>query len=434
MPLPGLSRLVGDRPNEAWLLSGFGVFLRLVRFNWIQPRSYHAAFGLRFKAGDNLLRLLSDSENRLEKLSQIVEQPVQAAWSLRSWLPFQPGSVDVNHLLDALRFCPSCLRLGLHSHITQLPWIVHCPWHGDRLRSDCRVCGDALRTLVGPDQLLLQCTCGHDPINVNAAVQVRAWPNRARQSCIRTVWDSTQGERSSCALVGPTESIPKQALISLVKPPTGGHQRTAQDCEASAREVDRPWSTNDDPLAVVERFDQLRSPRPTVVDLPWSIAQRFRRIADAVVLQLPPGTLTSREREILQGGLTNGKIMGKCRIDVSILTLPRFAVGNAWYVDVSAISKRVVGVAYWLVQRAWKSETVGALRTREEAMLIVKAAIVLLERGYAEGIRAVLAKYVPTSLGRSYATHVSDAWALVREDAEGRIRSVRITWTRRPTD
>lgn len=49
-------------------------------------------------------------------------------------------------LLGDLRHCLSCLRRGHHSALFQLPHVVACPIHAERLRSGCPHCGKPLAT------------------------------------------------------------------------------------------------------------------------------------------------------------------------------------------------------------------------------------------------------------------------------------------------
>lgn len=44
-----------------------------------------------------------------------------------------------------LRYCPSCLGLGMHFEFAQLEFIDYCPRHKKRLISYCKACGDRIR-------------------------------------------------------------------------------------------------------------------------------------------------------------------------------------------------------------------------------------------------------------------------------------------------
>ena len=421
------SRLVGDRPDAQWLLSGFGVFLRLVRLNCIAPASYYAALGYRFKVGDNLLFLLGTQGARLERLAGLVESQARPEWACANWLPFKGRDSIAKSLLGRMRYCPSCLRVGVHTHAAQQPWIERCPVHGDKHLDACRFCGRRLPIIAGRGRLLLQCECGHDPIDAKLAVQTRKWSGRARHEGAAEVWAWTQGQRLENTLVGPDEDPTPATLQALVNLPLHLERCAPRNNRTKARLYDSPRQGLEDPASLIERLTQFSSARPTTVALPPSIASRFRQVARAVGRRLPPGTLTARETHALVG-VTQGKPSKFRDAEIAIFSLPCFAVSDCWYLDASAIPKTVCRVAETLAQQCWASPFDPVIRDNVGAGIVLRACFSILEQGYAQGIRATFLKHVPAELLATYIARLYAPWAVIYRNRARTVRSVKICW------
>jgi hypothetical protein len=73
-----------------------------------------------------------------------IEEPL---WTRARGADLVVGS-PVQVLVGDLRYCPSCLSLGNHSVLFQLPQVAHCPIHSEALRMGCPHCGKSISTTV----------------------------------------------------------------------------------------------------------------------------------------------------------------------------------------------------------------------------------------------------------------------------------------------
>jgi len=65
----------------------------------------------------------------------------QTSWQHARGAGFLSGRPGKRVFVGELRYCRSCLSMGNHSTLFQLPQVVHCPIHAERLRIRCPLCG-----------------------------------------------------------------------------------------------------------------------------------------------------------------------------------------------------------------------------------------------------------------------------------------------------
>lgn len=72
-----------------------------------------------------------------------------ADWNRVSYAEFEVRGRSRSHVfVNELRYCPTCLVLGNHSTLFQLPRVAICPIHRQALRTGCYHCGKAIPTTL----------------------------------------------------------------------------------------------------------------------------------------------------------------------------------------------------------------------------------------------------------------------------------------------
>jgi hypothetical protein len=128
-----------------------------------------------------------------------------ASWQSARGADFLAGRPGKRVFVGELRYCRSCLSMGNHSTLFQLPQVVHCPIHEERLRIGCP-------------------HCGH-PIACNALALARN--HLYCGTCNRNV----ATERRRAALGGPIGHPPAERFLALRRVlserPRAGESRSA---------------------------------------------------------------------------------------------------------------------------------------------------------------------------------------------------------------
>jgi hypothetical protein len=430
MPAERHSRLVGDQIDPTWRLSGFGIFARLVRLNWLQPQDYFAAFGMRLKRADDLSRVLTFSAAYSQRLAASVRMSVPESWDIANWFPFQIEDARYDDPW-VFRYCPSCLGAGFHSHLTQQPWMARCPWHGDALRTTCRVCSSPMNTSGADGRLLLQCHCGYDIFNSRAAVSTRWWNRTKASEQMEEYWTWAQRERQFTTLIGPqiSRSFPKLADVAQLPRSLEqfGYDGRSGSSAHSWSATRKPRFTVFDPMADLMRFHPLASARPTVVELPQSLAPKFQRIASAMAAQLPPGALTEKEQAAFFGASSTSKPVPR-RTELALTRLPCLTVGERNYLDATSLTKVATGIAY---RTAVYLETSGSTADKASLgahQLVLLTVAAILARAYAEGILKVFERWVPDFCNSVLRPRLTEPWVVLSRNAEGSLMKTRILW------
>lgn len=430
-------RMVGDRPEPVPAQSAFGWVVRLARLNQFSPGDFHRMLGIRVARADDLSRTLALSMRRQDALAEALGIARPDCWSLGAWHPFEgaPAGFEISEF----RYCLGCIRVGYHTLLHQMPWIGHCPWHGVRLRSGCPRCGGALAVSSAVGRKLLSCVCGCDLVNESAAAQLAA-PLPGAALALEQYFSWASAERRVCRLVGSSDvPLGGQLLGLLVQPPFGGANSSVRAAEPVSpsrryRASGRTGRGNDPRLA------SLKVDCPQLLELPEDWVTPARLVARGLAMKLPAGSLTPVEHAVFLGvsleELGPTESAGR-PTSGTVRCLPPIAVGSRRFLDLSAVHPVVVRVVARLDDGLANSEAppdrtelpdpgMGRAPTRD-----------LMLRGYAEGLRTVLSRYVPKlyELGRDR-PHLSAAWALVRrgDRSEVRVAFARVDAHQAPPD
>jgi hypothetical protein len=418
------SRLVGDRvelPGQ----SPFGYVARLARLNQLSSGDFHRVFQLRVQRSDNLLERLALSRRCQGVVAKTLNFDTPETWNPVVWHPFFGGSPSLG--LEVFRYCIGCIRVGYHCGLHQMPWLASCPWHGIRLRQGCPKCDGAITVSGDTDRKLLTCTCGFDLLNETAAARLSTAPvNAAKTVATYMAW--ARSSRSNRWLVGTHDMpITPEVAIALTELPmfldAVGHppSRVSTHKHHYKRGLPRPSL-----LEGVQRLDELAGDFPKVLELPTFLIEGTRAVARNVAAKLPPGSLTEREQLLFLGtpeaDLSSFAAAGRSTSS-TVEYLPPLPVGPRRVLELSSIHPIVTQTIAKLQSAPCLAQDSGndhvqanLLRRRVEGDLLC--------RGYAEGIRAILSRYVPAlyTMGRDR-PHLTAAWCLIETEPRYAIRA-----------
>ncbi len=164
------------------------------------------------------------------------------------------------------------------------------------------------------------------------------------------------------------------------------------------------------------RLQALSECGPQMLELPEFLVRSMRAVARELAAKLPSGSLTERE-QLLFLGCPDADLSAFAGADRptsgTVRCLPPMAAGPRRFLDLSCIHPMVS-------QAVWALESTEASQTRDPMDVAVRRRVQrdMLCRGYAEGLRAILSRYVPAlhQLGRDR-PHLTAAWLLLRTQA-----------------
>lgn len=407
---------VGNHPELLPGQSAFGWLARLARLNQLRPKDFHHMFGLRLKRSDDLMRFLAMSERAKEVLADSLMHGSFDTWRPRFWFPFEGG--PDNFALESFRYCLGCIRVGYHPMLHQMPWITVCPWHGIRLRSGCPRCGGSITVSGDVERKLLSCGCGLDLFNESAAARLSAPPHGAADTIAQRASEASAA-RKDWLLVGlPNVPLTSAMLAALISP----------DIYRSGR-----WSRRDRKQCHNRSFrealsDKFQTPRswpkelmnscPAALELPETWARSVYAVARNLATKLPDGSLTLQEHILFLGGqiADSSKFSPADRgTSGTVRCLPPMAAGPRRFLDLSSVHPVVVRTMAELARSPGRIKTIGPENAVAAGTSVTqRVAGALLCRGYAEGLRAILSRYVPALYGSPRdRPHLSAAWILV---------------------
>lgn len=412
------SRLVGDRFDLVPRQSAFGCLVRLARLNHLRHRDLNATFGLRLRRADSLPQVLARSRHQLKLAASLGCEP-DDAWRPATWHPFQGGPAGIG--IDALRYCLACIRTGYHCHLHQLPWFDRCPWHGVRLRSGCPRCGGSIADAGSAERPFLTCSCGFDLLDERSAARLAAAPpgaadiidrylTWAHQARDRHVLIGAAGVPFTFAVAAALVRVPRQFAAAC----------NTQDFTSRAVHV-RTYRTNSElPLADgaedERRLAVLSSDCPQLLELPNYLTDSVRAVARETARKLPAGSLTERE-QLLFLGYPGADLAGFRRADRpsfgTVRCLPPMEVGPRRFLELNsvhpAVLRTIAAVALSPLDRSVPHAALPLTRRIQRDLLC---------RGYAEGLRAILSRYIPElhDLPRDR-PHLTAGWALIGTSA-----------------
>lgn len=434
------SRWVGGDFSTIPAASAFGVLVRLVRLNALEPRNLFGSFGLRLPRSDDLSEVMTFSDARKVAFAKAIGfAEVPKEWDLTSWLPFRS---EMPTLRDPwiFRYCPMCLRTGYHTLLHQLPWFNTCPWHACALRTGCFKCGAPVATMA--DWALdanLRCNaCKHDLLETEQAIEgATQEPVRARLFLERYLtWTEAQ-QAKAVLLIPDTPSNSYAALASLVEGQLWTHETSCRVRQTDADDKPVAATAAIDAQESLRRLDVLRQDRPGFLIIPDFMQHSLATVACNLALKLPPHVLTSKEMHLFLSGLgieiPDTFLPANREASGNICLLPLTGVAERHYLNLTCMHpssyRAVIRLIDLVVDNSLTEGCRGQISTREAAVLL-RASQGQLCRGYAEGMRCALSRYVPELFRMARdRPHLTEPWILARFE-DGDLSAVRVV--RRP--
>lgn len=432
--------LVGEETRHDPYASAFGQMARLATVNAFQPGDYFAGFGLRVRRDEDLSHALAFSQARQQALATTLEIGIPVNWSLTTWLPFQLKNATPSEHWE-FRYCPACLHSGFHTLLFQLPWIHRCPWHHQRLRTECMRCDRPMTTTGVSGRSLLECECGHSAVDPIAALLVDAETVSVRNTVLEEYLSWSAVERQRTTLIAPASGHADWRRLSeavqLPEPLRTRAQISVASVPVSidvARAVGVGATFFDE--TALQAMQVLSRDDPGIVELPACISHCFNAAARHVAMALPPASLTDREMSLFSPGLggpdaRNFKPAGR-KSSTELAYIPPQRIGDRHYLHLHTVAPAVVRTAWSVIQEVAGSAHVGNrlpnTRPLQEAVFV---AMRILARGYVEGMRSILARHVPSLLDHGkLRPRYSEPWVWVRRDSSGHRWAIR--WCQEP--
>lgn len=407
-----------------WGSSGFGVLLHLARVNHLDRRYDVArAFGIVGSSEKDISWTLTFDAKQKERFCNAIEHvPMAPAyWGMGAWQPFQAPQIW-SRTQWRLRGCPSCFRSAFHTNLFQCPWVVRCPWHREALIEACRRCGRPLLSGFASAQPLLCCSCGWDPVRVEAALDVKASATGDRRLFFSryTSWVNETFDEWLLLHPEPTQCDMGQALRSLVAtPPALKPWTNAFSTQDAGCHIER-WNfvihENDhvsrlDTRRLAALIDKIES--GGLAPLPWDGLP-----LSAIMVRLMCRVLLHQGGQDLVGAAAEAEI-------ARWLALALPARQDNAHVDPCVLSLAT--------RNALLRQLTGLLQARERGMLWWTAEALhhvcarLVHTAYADGVWRSLQPLVPKDRRAVNATRARLPWMLIQAPASGQ-QNVSIAW------
>lgn len=431
------SPFVGADLTQTPHSSAYGTLARLVRLNCMRPSGIAPLLGIRTQRTQNLAAIMTFSEAKQAKLAAalLLSDP-PASWNLSIWFPFS-ASPSVMSEGWQFRYCPDCLRCGYHAHLHQLPWFGRCPWHGSALSTTCPTCRTEVDTsanwIEGRD---MTCQCGHTLIDTSAAIKGTVTQPVGASAFLDAYLDWAAQERAAVTLAArPRYSTPVTSLRDVVELPRKWHPWAAHVRAPHTR----TWVNTGHPapgaLQVLEDLDTLRRDRPGFLKLSQEHATACAQVAAKLALKLPEATLSDGEMTLFLAGtgIQAPPTFKPARRPFS----PKLASMVPWQTSAGdflnltclhpASYRPIVDVFDAIIGMRTMADFHAQARAGEVDLLL-RCCRDILARGYAEGLRSLLAPHVPALFEmRRDRPHLSQPLLLVRR-TKGTITSIRAIW------
>jgi hypothetical protein len=425
--------------NQAGL-SGFGALLQVARLNHFRAQDLHAAFGLRFQYREDLSQVLVFSPKRKASLITAlgVAPAIATLWAVDPWQPFEGGN-PWPHLPWRLRACASCLRVGYHSNLFQMPWIVRCPWHRERLIERCRRCERPLLEGFRERKALLFCACGHDPVDETAVLRGErpaVVGERQAQIDAYVTWAAsrrTAGDRLLCPEEADAQGA--EALAALLSHGDVTQDRAVATGVHLVARTRRPGPrvTDADYAVMVASAHGLWPDAPGLAGVPRHFDDGLFHIGRNIAARVPEGALSARERKAMALAPVHKPATDLSRYE--LLFLPAQRSQGRVTLDTRVLhqtARRAVANLAWELlcnDPARLSADNGSHR------LLLNAIQQTVGRGYADGLKHVLGRHVPAIFDHPrIRSGPRLPWVLITKQ-QGTAHTVKVAWTmRRPWD
>lgn len=423
-------------------LSGYGLLLRVCRLMALEPRELVSSLGLRLRKDlDLLVQVQRPGRAQMALCTAAGVDPAYARtrWHPESWSPLQTSGV-----LDRpapVRQCPECARHGYHTAAFQLPSIVACPWHGQRLIEACPRCRRPLFPLLNGPEKMGACPCGFDLFDADAAsAQMRRFPSVHARGWLEAYWRWAREQRTTRYLVAPErdcrwrEHYRNQAALPDEPPPEGTALEIEEFNAKGLIEPDRRecWA-----------WCLLGSERPmTFVPLPARVLAMLSEASHEVVRGLPANVQTPLELVTFHGLDANVALRDNVHARPDCFVAPHGPIqGNEMWLNLSAIEPEMLQLCGRLIDHVIaacglepdsQARSLQAARSHALEQIVGRDCLMralegLIRRGYAQGLDAVLRGHCQNSVPSGV-----DWWlpSIEVRARPGHLDYIRITWLR----
>lgn len=442
VPVEGL---VGADIRRLPFLSGFGCLTRLLRLNCCKRNELFMATGMRNDQRRTLLRsTMGDSATQRTLIKTLAITPeIAKHWNEVAWCP---ATVDWNwRELDwRLRICPSCALVGYHCVLYQMPWITTCPWHGDRLITRCKQCQRPLASTLEGERELLRCECGHDAFSRSHALDVpSSFPSHdaARWLGVYLSWCADNATRCSVVTTSAPVEVSLCGFGALVQMPSPLqlHDGTPRPCWPVHIDYFHGWAREDGAADLRPWMEMLKRGIVMLASLPGGLHKPLQQIGIALSTELKRRVLSGAEKRTASSPAV--PLVDKLK-PWPVPASDRAQNGSTWVhlttvlPEALELCTKVIGEidttralgpqspALWLAKidahHRWKSILLAVLQT-------------LIRRGYAWGLRFVMAKQFTTMHSDARIAPQRRVPVLVLTHASSGIIEAAIAWVRPTT-
>lgn len=426
-------------------ISGFGALLHLARLNYFHRSDFFAAFGLHFTKSDDISKLLTFSPKRMKCLADAANLPkkIVELWTVDSWQPFTAKGIWEN-VPWTLRVCASCARFGYHSTLFQMPWVDQCPWHRERLISQCRRCDRPLLTGFIRGNDLLKCVCGIDYVNDYAILTTDVSVESERTAFIHDYHHWSYKRKNESLLIYPEEPDAQglNTLASLIQLPKNLSIRAnaTKPYKVNSTHVEKYSRCRQYQLSNTDYQDYVRLahslwPGDTgTANIPNESVKPIQNISRELTNRLPYDALTVQERKAFQLLDSNEKNLPIIsRYDFLLAPVKTGIQGN--YLDMHILHKTASRV---IANLGWQFLINDPARQFSECgshFLLIKTLYRTLYRSYADGLMHIFGREFPELFSSPHGNSGPKIpWVLVCNDSSGALETI-IAWsTRRPWD
>lgn len=426
-------------------LSGYGLLLRVCRLMALEPRELVSSLDLRLRKDINLLAQVQRPGRA--QMALCTAAGVDPAYARTHWLPESWSPIQTSGALDRpspVRQCPECAQHGYHTAAFQLPSIVECPWHGQRLIESCPRCRRPLFPLLGGPEQMGACPCGFDLFDVDvASAQMRRFPSLHAEGWLQAYWLWARDQRTTRYLVAPDrgsrwrEHYRHQAALPDALLPDATALEIEEFNAAGLAELDRRqcWA-----------WCLLGSERPmTYVPLPARVLAMLSEVSEEVVRALPADVQTPLELVTFHGLDAKVALRDNVHARPDCFIAPHSpAHGNEIWLNLSAIEPEMLQLCGRLIDRVIaacglelddQARSLQAARSYALEQIagrdcLLRALEGLIRRGYAQGLDLVLRGHLQSSVKSSVSWWLPSIEVRARP---GHLDQIRITWLRVPT-
>ncbi len=451
-PTRTIRGLVGANVAALPYISGFACLARTMRLNGFCKSDVFAVFGIRVTQGLNFLALTQQKGQGQGALARNLDLDlgdVPRFWSPTLWSPIDlQGQWDFR---QPLRLCATCAKYGYHSTLFQMPWVDRCPWHGDRLIHECRRCLRRFPVMLDAGDAFFRCSCGLDLLDrCKATIDLATFPTTLAATRIERylAWASVQARSRRLILPSNCDGW-FSALPTLVQLPqrfSGAFRFSMQHRHPHVWSAN--FSTASDPEAGAFNgwMDIRKGHTIQLAKLPDSLRKPLRHIGWQTVSACPPSALTHEEWAAF--GITRPRNDCKDaagRSEFVFLPVGR-RLGYGTWIYLLAVIREAVELCSRVLDVAERdmveedtlaaplapdmalSRALDRLQTRGVILRLLEH---LLCRGYAGGLRIVLARHMP-ELYRHAKTAPASWLPIVEMHIVNReVTEVRVAWIKR---